>query len=219
MKPILVFLILLGPLTGQCQFSFEPNNDSTLFDKPYDSANIFEFKFTISSPWFYSSYLELTYNQDSIWNYKRYLIKNVDGERVELSPMDSTPNIGNIWNQLVELGFLTMKTEDEVTFKVIANGKLFLLPYETYQKMYPTDLANFVSELSNQHGTRTVMYYAPSEMLEKLQKSNQKWYVPELYKASFCYNLIMDTFKFEDYRNKFIELRNQEQTVKTKKGR
>ena len=131
--------------------------------------------------------------------------------------MDSIPNIDNIWNQLVDLGILTMKTEDEVSFKVISNKKLLELPYETYQKMYPTDMNTFVSELSNQQESRTVMYYAPSEMLKKLWNSNQKWYVPELYKASFCFNLIMDSFEFEDYLNKFIELRNQEESVKTKR--
>jgi hypothetical protein len=220
MKQILFACILSIPFTGQCQFSFEPNTDSTVFSRPYNSSNLFEFKFIVSSPWLFSSYLELTYDHESTWSYKRFLINNSNGEWIELPLIDPSPDIDHIWAELVDLGFLTLKPEDKVSFKVIKDGKLYELPYEKYQFMYPTDMAVYVHEFSSQIGIRSVNYYAPSVMLNALQNSKQKWYVPELYKASFCYELIQHAFNFEDYRDTYIELyKSEHEKTSNKKGK
>ncbi|MBK6265250.1 hypothetical protein JKA74_09380 [Marivirga sp. S37H4] len=205
MKTILIALLFIVPLLGRAQFSFEPNSDTTIFDTPQDTSAIFQYKFIVASAWHFSSYLELTYNQDSTWSYSRTVISNIDSKRIELPPIDPPVNVDKLWKELINVEFLNLKTEDEITYIVTKDGKYVELPFEKYQMMGATDMSNYVSEFYSKLGIRTIMHYAPIEMMSKLHQSDQTWYVPELYKATFCYTLIQNKFHFTDYRNAFAE--------------
>lgn len=219
MKLTLFTFLLVVPLLGEAQFSFEPNSNSTIFDTPHDTSALFQYKFIEASPWHFSSYLELTYNQDSTWSYRRIVISNIDNKQIELPPIDSTLDIGRLWQKLADVGLLTLKPEDEETYRITVDGKFFELSYEKYQMMWPTDMSNYVSEFYSEFGIRTIMHYAPINMMNKLNQSKQTWYAPELYKATFCYELIKSKFQFVDYRDAFYEYFNsiKQENTKTKR--
>ena len=203
MKSILFTFLLTFPLLGQAQFDFNPNSDSTIFETPQDTSAIFQYKFMVASAWHFSSYLELTYNQDSTWSYRRIVISNIDSMRIELPPINTPLNIDRLWQELTKLEFLDLKTEEEITYRVTKEGKYIELPFEKYQMLGGTDMSTYISEFYSKVGIRTIAHYAPIQMMNSLHQSGQTWYVPELYKATFCYTLIQEKFHFVDYIDAF----------------
>lgn len=219
MKLIIITVLLLPSLLGAAQFRFEANSDTTIFDTPHDTLALFQYKFLEASPWHFSTYLELTYHQDSSWSYKRVIISNIDNKQIELPQIDPPFNINILWQELDNVGFLSLKPENEEIYRVTVDGNFIELPYEKYQMMSPTDHSNYVSEFYSELGIRTIMHYAPISIMNKLNKAKQTYYVPELYKAVYCYELIKGKFQFADYRKTFYEYFNSVKQENTKKKR
>lgn len=200
---LLAFLLFLSFL-AKAQFSFEPNTDSTYFDTAYDTTALFQYKFLEANAQLYSTYLELSYNTDSTWSYKRVLISLIDDYRLELPPIEPAINIDRLWNGLTEVGFLELIPEQEQTIIISNKGKVVDVPFETYELMWNANVPLFISEFASKNGIRRIKHLSPIHINEKLQQSEKNWFIPEVYRASFCYSMIKDTFQYSDYKEAFM---------------
>lgn len=225
MKLQLLTLLLFFTSLAKAQFSFEPNTDSSYFETAYDTTALFQYKFLEANAQLYSTYLELSYNTDSTWSYKRVLISLIDDYRIELPAIEPAIDIEKLWNGLVEVGFLELIPEQEQTVIIGNKGKMVDVPFEKYEQMWNANVPLFISEFASKNGIRRIAHLSPIHINEKLQQSEKNWFIPEVYRASFCYSMIKDTFQYSDYNEAFkpyfLELRkeNSEKQSKRKKRR
>ena len=207
MKSVYFFLFFILSLDAYSQLSFMPNEGERIKDDVLDSTIVFRYRFLEAGAWAYSSMLEVTLSTDSSWNYKRVLIKNNDQQILELPPMDKSINIDSLWLDLSSMGFMELPSEQEMVKYVTKNGKLFKVSNQQYEAIQPTDISLYLSEFQNHHSTRVIYHNAPKYMMERLTSgshSSETWYVPDLYKASFCYELIMKRFNFSDFKEQYL---------------
>ncbi|MEP2274466.1 MAG: hypothetical protein ABJH98_03380 [Reichenbachiella sp.] len=221
MKIQLLTLLLFLSFLAKAQFSFEPNTDSSYFETAYDTTALFQYKFLEANGQLYSTYLELTYKSDSTWTYKRVVISLIDDHRIELPPIEPAINIDRLWNGLVEVGFLKLIPEREQTIIIGNKGKVVDVPFETYEQMWNANVPLFISEFASKNGIRRITHLSPININEKLQQSEKNWFIPEVYRASFCYSMIKDTFQYSDYKEAFmpyfLELKNEKSEKQSKR--
>ena len=204
MKCKLLLLFLSFSYFAQAQFDFEPNSDSSSIHFTEDADFIFQYKFLIGGQLF-SSYLEISRKVDSSWAYRRIVNIHLDGHSIELPPLESNINFERLWEDLATFDFLRLKPENELSYKHLSKNFIADFTYEKYQMLQGLHSPIYISEFKSEKGIRSIYHNEPFRVIQGINNSGQNWYLPEFYKVTFCYKLLMSKFQFDDYNEAAFE--------------
>ena len=210
MKVLFLFsFIALTPLISKGQFEFKSDSSSISFltdqlegtelGLPNFDSIAFELRFWATGE--LGGFVQLTFSQDSTWNYRRGFLN--DQFELNILELPSEPNITSVWERLVTNNVLELPNQNELIYTYHKDGRTIKLGpenEETERLIHSTlDASAYTVQLFTAGKFRTYYYYNPIALNEHFQ--NSEWESIETEMFANIVKTISDSFNMmEVYR-------------------
>lgn len=215
MKTLFLSIFFSLPLLGYSQFNFKPDSidpifpfnhySQTVLSLPNSDSIIFELRFWANSD--FGGFVQLTFNKDSIWNYRRgYLGKDYIVRTMELT--STQPNIDSMWSELLKNDVLNLPNQSDLIYTYQKDGRTIKIGpenEETERLIHNTlDAEGYTVELFTKSTYHSYFYYNPIGLNEAFKKSG--WTSIETEKFPSIAQLLIESFAMKEvYRANFLE--------------
>ncbi|MFT6200158.1 MAG: hypothetical protein ACJAQ2_001938 [Vicingaceae bacterium] len=206
MKKLLQVLIICFPLQSFGQLSFIPDSTDSIFPfedyqetelrRPNMDSIIFELRFWVNSD--FGGFVQLTFNSDSLWNYRRGYLSKGYIRTMELT--SNQTNIDSIWSELLTNDILELPNQNEIIYFYQKDGRTIKIgpeKEETERLVHNTlDGIGYTVELFTKGNYRKYYYYNPITLNEHFKKSN--WISFETEKFANVANIFTNSFALNE---------------------
>lgn len=207
MRNLLFLLLLTSPVISLAQFAFPADSSESVFPfelyretelrKPDADSLLFELRFWVSGE--FGGFLQLTFGQDSTWNYRRGYLRGEHNVRI-MQPLAHPPNVDSIWPELSGNSILTLPDQNELIYTYEKDGRTFKLGpeiSETERLVHATlDGTGYAIELFSIDRYRSYYYYNAINLDRNFKRAG--WRSDETEKFATIATLLIDSFALSE---------------------